>query len=237
MFYGIDIIASDVRAKVRNEWGHCVFALWTEAYYDECFLLMEDLIKKLKLSVTSEAKVLEDLKEWKKRGIEMCFEQPISHDILKLIQTEMATLVKSVEDNKESWMQDQVVLKDNLQNLTQIFGTEIKGLEAKHTALRSGFQRLESRQDVLEVKVSGLEQGTNKRNNLQTTDLLWKIPVVLGLITLLHVLVYENYFKLLWLADWYIEGGSHFKMMLLSFLILKKYINSFYLIVRHLEKL
>ena len=101
-------------------------------------------------------------------GIEMCFEQPISHDILKLIQTEMATLVKSVEDNKESWMQDQVVLKDNLQNLTQIFGTEIKGLEAKHTALRSGFQRLESRQDVLEVKVSGLEQGTDKRNDLQT---------------------------------------------------------------------
>ena len=68
VFYGIDIIASDVHAKVRNEWGHCVFALWTEAYYDECFLLMEDLIKKLKLSVTSEAKVLEDLKEWKKRG-------------------------------------------------------------------------------------------------------------------------------------------------------------------------
>ena len=40
------------------------------------------------------------------------------------------------------------------------------------------------------------------------TDLLWKIPVVLVLITLLHVLLYENYFKLLWLADWYIEGGK-----------------------------
>ena len=59
-------------------------------------------------------------------------------------------------------------LKDNLQNLTQAFGTEIKGLEAKHTVLRSGFQRLESRQDDLEVKVSGLEQGTDKRNDPQT---------------------------------------------------------------------
>ena len=98
----------------------------------------------------------------------MCFEESISHDILELIQTEMATLVKSVEDNKESWTQDQVILKDNLQNLTQVFGTEIKGLEAKHTALRSGFQRLESRQDDLEVKVIGLEQGTDKRNDPQT---------------------------------------------------------------------
>ena len=98
----------------------------------------------------------------------MCFEESISRDILELIQTEMATLVKSVEDNKESWMQDQVVLKDKLQNLTQVFGTEIKGLEAKHTALRSGFQRLESRQDDLEVKVIGLEQGTDKRNDPQT---------------------------------------------------------------------
>jgi len=68
VLYGIDIIASDVRAKVRNEWGHCLFTTWNEAYYDECFQLMEDLIKTLKLAVTSEAKVLEDLKEWKKRG-------------------------------------------------------------------------------------------------------------------------------------------------------------------------
>ena len=98
----------------------------------------------------------------------MCFEESISHDILELIQTEMATLVKSVEDNKESWTQDQVVLKDNLQNLTQVFGTEIKGLEAKHTALRSGFQRLESRQDDLEVKVIGLEQVTDKKKDSQT---------------------------------------------------------------------
>ena len=101
-------------------------------------------------------------------GIEMCCKQSISRDIQELIQTEMATLVKSVEDNKESWMQDQVVLKDKVQNLTQVFGTEIKGLEAKRTALRSGIQRLESRQDDLEVKLGGLEQGTDKNNDLQT---------------------------------------------------------------------
>ena len=68
VFYGIDITASEVRAKVRNEWGHCLFTMWTEAYYDECFQLMEDLIKALKLPVTSQKNVLEELKEWKKRG-------------------------------------------------------------------------------------------------------------------------------------------------------------------------
>ena len=40
------------------------------------------------------------------------------------------------------------------------------------------------------------------------TDLLWKIPLVLVLITLLQVFLYENYFKLLWLADWYIQRGK-----------------------------
>ena len=75
----------------------------------------------------------------------MCFEQAISNDVLKLIQSEMATLVTSVEENKESWMQDHAGLRKNLQNVTQLFGLEIKSLEAKHTALRSGFERLESR--------------------------------------------------------------------------------------------
>ena len=30
VFYGVDTIAMDVRSEVRNEWGHCKFAMWTE---------------------------------------------------------------------------------------------------------------------------------------------------------------------------------------------------------------
>lgn len=68
VFYGVDISAMDVRSEVRNEWGHCKFAVWTEAYYNNCFQLMENLIKSLNLPVAFETTVLEDFKEWKNRG-------------------------------------------------------------------------------------------------------------------------------------------------------------------------
>ncbi len=72
VYHGIDIIAMDVRNDVRNEWGHCKFPTWTETYYLKCFQLMENLIKRLNLPVAFEAKVLDDLKEWKNRGNWLC---------------------------------------------------------------------------------------------------------------------------------------------------------------------
>lgn len=72
VFLGIDIIAMDVRNNVRNEWGHCKFPTWSEAYYLHCFQLMENLIKRLNLPATFEAKVLEDFKEWRNRGNVPC---------------------------------------------------------------------------------------------------------------------------------------------------------------------
>ena len=65
---GIDIIASDVRHWVRNEWGHYKFATWTEAYFQNCFQLMEKLITRLNLSEASEEAVLKNLQEWRNRG-------------------------------------------------------------------------------------------------------------------------------------------------------------------------
>ena len=68
VLYGVDPYAMDVRSEVRNEWGHCKFATWTEDYYNNCFKMMEDLIKILKLPVAFEANVLKDFEEWKNRG-------------------------------------------------------------------------------------------------------------------------------------------------------------------------
>ena len=68
VYDGINIIASDVRDLVRNEWGHCKFATWTEAYYQNCFQLMEKLIKRLNLTEASKKDVLKDLQEWRNRG-------------------------------------------------------------------------------------------------------------------------------------------------------------------------
>lgn len=68
VFYGVDITAMEVRSEVRNEWGHCKFPKWTDAYYNRCFKLMENLIKSLNIPPVPEKKVLEDLSEWKSRG-------------------------------------------------------------------------------------------------------------------------------------------------------------------------
>lgn len=68
VYHGIDIIAKDVRDEVRNEWGHCKFATWSEAYYQKCFQLMEKLIRRLNLPGASEREVLKDLEEWRNRG-------------------------------------------------------------------------------------------------------------------------------------------------------------------------
>ena len=83
-------------------------------------------------------------------GIDMCFGQPVNNDVLKLVQQEMASLITSVEENKETWMQDHEGLKNNLQNLTQLFALDIKRLEAKHVALESGLNVL--KEDQLKIK-------------------------------------------------------------------------------------
>ena len=65
---GTSVIASDVRKLVRNEWGHCKIAIWTEAYYQNCFQLMKKLISKLNLPEASKKDFLKDLQEWRQKG-------------------------------------------------------------------------------------------------------------------------------------------------------------------------
>ena len=71
VFDGVDFFALNVRAEVRNEWGHCKFDTWTEAYYNKCFHHMENLVRELNLRFLPVAfviKVFQDLKEWQNRG-------------------------------------------------------------------------------------------------------------------------------------------------------------------------
>ena len=64
----ISSYAKDVRSKVRNEWGHCNFDHWTDPEFKNCYVLLENLLRSLKLPSEDEAKVLDDLRDWKKRG-------------------------------------------------------------------------------------------------------------------------------------------------------------------------
>ncbi|KAL9987607.1 hypothetical protein ACROYT_G001944 [Oculina patagonica] len=227
VYHGIDIIAMGVRNDVRNEWGHCRFATWTEAYYLKCFQLMENLIKRLNLPVAFEAKVLDDLKKWRNRGIDMCFGQPVNNDVLKLVQEGMSTLVTSVEENKETWMQDHEGLRSNLQNLTQLFVLDIKRLEAKHVVLESGLNvlkedQLKIKESMLKIKneiiatskkdkVTGFFQGMGKMTAIEKTflrGLLWKIPVVVVLFGFLLFFFFERYFPGFMLRYWYYPRGD-----------------------------
>ena len=60
--------ANDVRAKVRNEWGHCNFDHWSEPEFQNCFQLMETLIRSLGLPNPDEDKELDDLRNWETKG-------------------------------------------------------------------------------------------------------------------------------------------------------------------------
>ena len=67
-FASVQLIAEGVRLKVRNEWAHCDFTAWTEAHYDTCFDLMEDLVKNLRITTSDEARVLDELRLWRTQG-------------------------------------------------------------------------------------------------------------------------------------------------------------------------
>lgn len=214
VFHAVDIIAKEVRSKVRNEWGHCKSSTWTEDYYLDCFLLMEKLVKALNLRAVTldQANILEELETWRKRGIDMCFGQPINNDILKLVQEEMTTLSKSVEDNKESWMQDHEGLRNHLQNLISLFGLDIKRLEDKQVTLERGIVKLQSRTEFLEEKLSGMSQAEDKpistHNISFTSGFLLKMMLLIPVLCL-ATLLYGNYSELkgFMLTYWNDEGG------------------------------
>ena len=60
--------AKNVRCKVRNEWGHCNFVHWIKPTVNQCFQLMETTIRSLGLPNADEAKYVDDLKDWEKKG-------------------------------------------------------------------------------------------------------------------------------------------------------------------------
>ena len=100
----------------------------------------------------------------------MCFGQPINNEILKLVQEEMTTLSNSVEENKESWMQDHEGLRNHLQNTTNLFGLDIKRLQDKQVTLERCFVRLQSRTDSLEEKMGGISQAEDKHISTHNTS-------------------------------------------------------------------
>ena len=67
-FASVKPIAEDVRLKVRNEWAHCDFTIWTDGQFDTCFDLMDALVTNLEISTTNDARILDELKLWTTKG-------------------------------------------------------------------------------------------------------------------------------------------------------------------------
>ena len=60
--------AKNVRAQVRNEWGHCNFDHWTAAEFNNGFQLIETLLRSLGLPKADIDKHLDELREWETKG-------------------------------------------------------------------------------------------------------------------------------------------------------------------------
>ena len=108
-FASVKSIAEDVRSKVRNEWAHCDFAIWTMGQFDTCFDLMEALVTNMGIPPTDEERILGELRLWRTQGtilaaltylIAFCYNRTLlngkfSLKITRQIITEQLSLVKS----------------------------------------------------------------------------------------------------------------------------------------------
>ena len=63
----IQTAADDVRDDIRNRWAHANLNDWTEAFFNDCFLKLENLVKSVGLGV-KEKSTLDQLHEWRTEG-------------------------------------------------------------------------------------------------------------------------------------------------------------------------
>ena len=84
---GAAVQAKDVRSEVRNEWAHCNFAYWNDANYRKCLAHMETLVKNLKIPSADENHFMNELNDWKEKGIIYVHEEHIRHPFSTLLCT------------------------------------------------------------------------------------------------------------------------------------------------------
>lgn len=69
--------ADDVRKNVRNRWGHFDVTEWTEAFFNDCFVKLQTLVRNLGLTTSVEKTTLDLLADWQTKGtariILICF--------------------------------------------------------------------------------------------------------------------------------------------------------------------
>ena len=162
--------ANIVRSNVRNEWAHCDFSQWNMTNYHTCIQRIESLVKKLNLSIADENDFVNELNNWKDKGVQLCCGQAVDAELLKLVETEVCQLNDSVQLWREESHKAQSRIVEYLQSAIQCFnaerqsllqiqsimGKDIESLKMKHQTLTTKYQTTSQQLEVLEMQVAKL---------------------------------------------------------------------------------
>ncbi|CAB4014946.1 Stress-induced-phospho 1 [Paramuricea clavata] len=157
--------ANTVRSVVRNEWAHCDFSHWSDVNYLACLQHIESLVKKLNLSSADENEFVNELNNWKDKGVQLCCGQAVDPDLLRTIKTEVAELYDSVaiwrEENEDAQMQ----LMQSLESVQQFFKKEIQSLQEIQSVMGKDIEKLKVEQEYLSTKYDTTSQQLQALEN------------------------------------------------------------------------
>ncbi|XP_071172953.1 uncharacterized protein [Mytilus edulis] len=121
--------AKKVRSFIRNPWAHCDFTEWNPMKFSDCFKLMEQIIKDLKLNATDEVSILKDLSKWENCGISLLSGTPLGLELVNEIREQTRdlaeyaqTVASSADDNFEK-------IRKELVEITKTFDDRISFIE------------------------------------------------------------------------------------------------------------
>lgn len=171
-FTSVRKVAEDLKSKVRNEWAHCDFTVWTKAHYDTSFDLMEALVKNLNLSPTVEARTLDELKLWRKEGLEICLGKPLDDTLLQVVRKEVQDLYNSVSDYKAKEEKDVQSTCAILALFKSEFDKTIHVVEQQYSSLQTACKELHKSQDTMRQEM--ITKDKEHKQLLRTSELHWK---------------------------------------------------------------
>ena len=75
-------IAENIRKDIRNPWAHCNLPDWDGIKYQNCFQLIEQMIRSLGLQSANENKYIQDIHVWKMTGMALRYIHIVAMHIL-----------------------------------------------------------------------------------------------------------------------------------------------------------
>ncbi|XP_048575960.1 uncharacterized protein LOC116603637 [Nematostella vectensis] len=164
--------ARDVRSTVRNEWGHCNFDDWEQIQFNVCIQKIDTLIRNLGLSLADETKLLDELKDWEIRGVQLCMGSVVDADLLNLVSGEVAKLLAEVQTAKESNEEESEKVSNELGRMSGLL-VECREQASQNKAklgelsslvgdLNLNVESLHSGQESLNCEMDGVKESQDK---------------------------------------------------------------------------